>query len=929
MGGMRWLRRHDGAVSASTVSGLSLWSRAIVPLTLAVMLAALSPEVGGAQSTVTGQGSMGPGQVAPNGARIDDLPVLTPEQLRIREENLNRTHLPGPPLPVEPGGTRRSPAVPATGGSPGVPVPAFGDTPQGAAAAPRRPEAQDSPQAAGSFTYFRVKEQHPFYAGGNSEVLEPSVGTAGSVVFMSNNWAASYSTDGGNNFTFVNPYSLFPSLDGGFCCDQTVIYDRTRDLFAWQLLYLYSAATQKGSYRIAFAHSSAIASSSWCSYDFNPQHFGLAAGLWLDYPEVALSNNFIYYTANVFNANDQWQTTVIWRIPLSAVSTCSGFTFNYLVQAQFGFTLVQGASTTMYWLSHNSTSQVRLYRWAENSGTIFWDDVNVSTFYASTPSCPAPDGLNWCGRSDVDHGRTGWVANGVIGFMWNSSQGGSFPYPYIHVARFNEANRALINEPIIWNPNYAWIYPGIGVNDRGHIAGTAFWGGGGNYPTMVNLIWDDFSSAPPPWENYGVVTSGFGSNSRWGDYYHSRRHGVSGNTWVATGQAKLAPGNSGVQIYYVWFGRERDSPGQKAVLTTPPPGSTLPGPSVMFGWTSGTEVSQYWLYVGSTMGGADLYNASTGTAQSATVHNLPMDGRIIYVRLWSLIFGAWQYNDYTYADGQIAVMTSPPPGSVLSSDSVTFGWTSGTGVSQYWLYVGTTPAGFDLYDRSTGTNQSATANNLPRDGRTLYVRLWSLVGNIWLFNDYTYAAGPKAVMTSPVPQSILSGSSATFGWTAGNAVGQYWLHVGTTVGGANLYNASTGTTQSATVNGLPTDGRTIYVRLWSLLANNSWQFNDYTYTATGAAQRPQMATPPPGTTLSGSSVTFGWTSGTGISQYWLYIGSSPGGTDLYDHTTGANLSVTVNGLPRDGRTLYVRLWSLLANNSWQFNDYTYRASPGN
>ena len=35
---------------------------------------------------------------------------------------------------------------------------------------------------------------------------------------------------------------------------------------------------------------------------------------------------------------------------------------------------------------------------------------------------------------------------------------------------------------------------------------------------------------------------------------------------------------------------------------------------------------------------------------------------------------------------------------------------------------------------------------------------------------------------------------------------------------------------SRTVSGLPTNGSTIYVRLWSLIGS-TWQFTDYTYTA--------------------------------------------------------------------------------------------------
>jgi len=55
-------------------------------------------------------------------------------------------------------------------------------------------------------------------------------------------------------------------------------------------------------------------------------------------------------------------------------------------------------------------------------------------------------------------------------------------------------------------------------------------------------------------------------------------------------------------------------------------------------------------------------------------------------------------------------------------------------------------------------------------------------------------------MTTPIPGSTLSSSAATFGWNTGNGVDQYFLYVGTTgVGSANIFSASTGVTQSATV----------------------------------------------------------------------------------------------------------------------------------
>src|SRR2546423_2716447 len=118
--------------------------------------------------------------------------------------------------------------------------------------------------------------------------------------------------DGGQTFSLVNPYTQFGNLFGAlFCCDQTVTYDQNRDLFAWSLQYRKTGSTtsDKGGWRTAFAVGSAVTSGGWCSYDWQPSSFGLAAtGLWLDYPQVSLSNNYIGYAVNVFTTTtDQWQ----------------------------------------------------------------------------------------------------------------------------------------------------------------------------------------------------------------------------------------------------------------------------------------------------------------------------------------------------------------------------------------------------------------------------------------------------------------------------------------------------------------------------------------------------------------------------------------------------------------------------------------------
>ena len=107
----------------------------------------------------------------------------------------------------------------------------------------------------------------------------------------------------------------------------------------------------------------------------------------------------------------------------------------------------------------------------------------------------------------------------------------------------------------------------------------------------------------------------------------------------------------------------------------------------------------------------------------------------------------------------------------------------------------------------------------------------------------------------------------------------------------------------------------------------------YTFTLTGnrdlvanftGTVTPAITSPAPGSTLSSSSVAFQWTSGTGVSEFFLRIGTTTGNNDIYDQSEGLNLSATVTGLPVDGRTLYVELW-WSTSAGWQNADYTYNA----
>jgi hypothetical protein len=273
-----------------------------------------------------------------------------------------------------------------------------------------------------------------------------------------------------------------------------------------------------------------------------------------------------------------------------------------------------------------------------------------------------------------------------------------------------------------------------------------------------------------------------------------------------------------------------------SAITNPAPGSTLTSASTTFTWNAGRAgTTGYGLNVGTSPGAADLVNIGPLSGTSATV-TLPTNGAAIYVRLWTILNGTtYFYNDYTYTEftQSAAAITSPAPGSTLTSASTIFTWSPASGGTvSYGLNIGTSLGGADLVNIYPLSGNGANLT-LPTNGQKIYVRLWTVFnGTTYLYNDYIYTELTQSgsAITSPPPGSTLTSASTTFTWSAGPpATSGYGLNVGTSPGGADLVNIGPLSGASATVT-LPTNGATIYVRLWTIVNGTTYLYNDYTYT---------------------------------------------------------------------------------------------------
>jgi hypothetical protein len=137
----------------------------------------------------------------------------------------------------------------------------------------------------------------------------------------------------------------------------------------------------------------------------------------------------------------------------------------------------------------------------------------------------------------------------------------------------------------------------------------------------------------------------------------------------------------------------------------------------------------------------------------------------------------------------------------------------------------------NLWSSGAKTVTSITFAALPTNGETIYARLFTNFASGTVHADYTYTAATAGVLTSPAPNSVLPGASATFMWTPGIGATSYTLWLGTTgVGSNNLGSSGATTGTSATFSDLPTNGVKVYARLYTTL-NGASVHTDYTYTA--------------------------------------------------------------------------------------------------
>jgi hypothetical protein len=327
------------------------------------------------------------------------------------------------------------------------------------------------------------------------------------------------------------------------------------------------------------------------------------------------------------------------------------------------------------------------------------------------------------------------------------------------------------------------------------------------------------------------------------------------------------------------------APPAAAQMTSPTPGVTFTSSTQLFTWTSGTSVTAYRLWVGTTQGASNIYAGGTVLGQSAQVTTLPTNGTTVWVRLSSQIDGGWQWKDYSYKAVTIAPPPPPPPPPPAPDPPIP------------------TPEPPPPVEPPSPPAPPAAPPGPPPSG----------------------PAPPSVPAPPPGPETpsgeappanvrfVVTGRTVIVSWmppASGAAPDDYLLEAGSYEGGANLATVFAGGQRLLTFHGVP-EGR-YYARVRNVRSNRPGRASADTVLVVGSGGGACGAAQPLPVTLSsdvfGSNVTLSWSvpAGASAAGFVIEAGSAPSLANLALMTMAAHMRTVTVAAPRGRYFVRVR-----------------------
>lgn len=384
-----------------------------------------------------------------------------------------------------------------------------------------------------------------------SFAAEPSIAANDGQVIITGNWFSSISDDQGASFAYLDVQNNFyinkdiESLQG----DQVVVYSHQQKCFLWSQLWCEGTGDEcengKGTrfIRLIVKKGLLTGGEAYAIYNIKPNIFFEPWNkLSFDFPDLAVSKNFLYVSALIIESVDkETNQSLVMRIPLEKITNYEGdFDAEYCTVEGYCPRLTQGISETMFFASYKENCyQIRVHEWKQDKQGIEFVDLNVDPWVANKYDSLGPDGEPWLGRM-ASNITAAWVSsdelNKILGFAWTAGHDDAHPYPHVRVALITQNEKGeyhVFDQPHIWNASFAFAYPSICLNEKGQTGISLFFGGNILYPSHAVGIYDMKDNK---WKLYWTaVGTDSPNNNKWGDYLTIRPHPTKNNAWITSG----------------------------------------------------------------------------------------------------------------------------------------------------------------------------------------------------------------------------------------------------------------------------------------------------------------------------------------------------------------------------------------------------------
>ncbi len=388
-----------------------------------------------------------------------------------------------------------------------------------------------------------------------------AISDAGIIVSVSNT-ILEIDNNVGTNLYYNNIVTLINDVTITNVCDPVVLYDKAYDRFI-MFVQECTGNSSNSFIFVFFSKTNNPATGGWWKYKLtgNP----LNNSTWFDYPKLAISNNELYVTGNLFTNSSVFSQAILYQI--NKLNGYAGGSLNWLYYTGISgnpFTLLpvsegQGASygpgCYLVSTSSNGTS-IKLY---DLTNDICCSPVLNLYTVTTTPFSPAGDASQLGTTCLLDNGSnrvlSGFYLNGIIHFVFHSDIGsgwnginynrltlsplgnisstyglvGSFDYSYPSIASYatSPTDKSVM---IGFGRSGSTIYPEIRVvncDNAMNWSSSTLVKSSSNYVSYVSTVkerWGDYSgitrrhNSPTPsvWMNHMYGTSA----NKW-------------NTWIA------------------------------------------------------------------------------------------------------------------------------------------------------------------------------------------------------------------------------------------------------------------------------------------------------------------------------------------------------------------------------------------------------------